>query len=129
MTILAWGPFFLAALVPGAGVEDHPHDLTRVVGLPLNLFVAGIFCPIAVAGWALCLRRSSGVANGEGISGRSSGGPACLVNTRCSGPGRRIGSRGSKASPAPGRSLNGGPLCLRSRADSAFASHSSWGFF
>jgi hypothetical protein len=42
-------------LVPGAGVEDHPGVLPRILGLPLNLFVAMIFSGIAVAGYILCV--------------------------------------------------------------------------
>jgi len=54
--VLAWGSFFLAVLVPGTGVEDHAGTLPRVVGLPLNLFVALIFSAFAVAGYLICLR-------------------------------------------------------------------------
>ena len=53
--VLAWASFFGAVLVPGAGVEDHPGVLPRILGLPLNLFVALIFSGIAVAGYILCV--------------------------------------------------------------------------
>ncbi len=54
--VLAWATFFIAALVPGAGVEDHAGALPRILGLPLNLFVALIFSVISVAGYLLCFR-------------------------------------------------------------------------
>jgi hypothetical protein len=54
--ILAWGTFFLAVLVPGTGVEDHPGSLPRVIGLPLNLFVALIFSGLAITGYVMCRR-------------------------------------------------------------------------
>jgi len=57
--LLAWGTFFLAVLVPGTGVEDHPDTLPRVIGLPLNLFVALIFSALAIAGYLLCRRAYS----------------------------------------------------------------------
>ncbi len=57
--VLAWGTFFLAVLVPGAGVEDHPGSLPRVIGLPLNLFVALIFSVLAITGYVICRRAYS----------------------------------------------------------------------
>ncbi|MDQ3697521.1 MAG: hypothetical protein M3373_05785 [Gemmatimonadota bacterium] len=57
--LLAWGTFFLAVLVPGAAVEDRPGTLPRVVGLPLNLFVALLFSALAIAGYAICRRAHS----------------------------------------------------------------------
>jgi vacuolar-type H+-ATPase subunit I/STV1 len=52
--LLAWGLFFFAAAVPGAAVEDRPGQLPRVLGVPLNLFVAGLLCGLALAGYVLC---------------------------------------------------------------------------
>lgn len=57
--LLGWGMFFPAALVSGAGVEDHPGTLPRVAGLPLNLFVALIFSALAIAGYVICRRAYS----------------------------------------------------------------------
>ena len=57
--VLAWGTFFLAVLVPGAGVEDHPGSLPRVVGLPLNVFVALVFSALAITGYMVCRRAYS----------------------------------------------------------------------
>ena len=57
--VLAWGTFFLAVLVPGTGVEDQPGALPRVIGLPLNLFVALIFSVLAIAGYVICRRAYS----------------------------------------------------------------------
>ena len=54
--ILAWGTFVLAVLAPGMGVEDHPGSLPRVIGLPLNLFVALIFSRLPIIGYVLCRR-------------------------------------------------------------------------
>ncbi|MCA1600632.1 MAG: hypothetical protein LC776_02950 [Acidobacteria bacterium] len=57
--VLAWGTFFLAVLVPGTGVEDQPRTLPRVVGLPLNLFVALIFSAVPITGYVICRRAYS----------------------------------------------------------------------
>jgi len=62
--VLAWGTFFLAVLVPGTGVEDQPGTLPRVIGLPLNLFVALIFSALAIAGYLIC-RRAYGRQTGR----------------------------------------------------------------
>ncbi len=53
--VISWGSFFLAAITPGAGVEDHPGSISRIFGLPINLFVALIFSAIAIAGYILCV--------------------------------------------------------------------------
>jgi hypothetical protein len=45
-----WGSFFVAAAIPGSGVEDHPGDLPRVRGLPLNLFIAAVVVLLTIAG-------------------------------------------------------------------------------
>jgi len=31
-----WAPFFLAPLVPGTGVDDPPHPVPRVAGVPTS---------------------------------------------------------------------------------------------
>lgn len=51
--VLAWGSFFIALLVPGSAVEDHPETLARVAGIPINVVVAAIFSLLAVLGYAL----------------------------------------------------------------------------
>lgn len=51
--VLAWGSFFIALLVPGSAVEDHPETLARVAGVPINVVVATIFSLLAVLGYAL----------------------------------------------------------------------------
>jgi hypothetical protein len=56
--VLACATFFLAMLVPGAGVEDHPGTLPRIFGLPFNIFLVLCFSGIAVIGYILCLRAS-----------------------------------------------------------------------
>lgn len=54
--VLAWGSFFPALLIPGAGAEDVAGTLPRVLGLPLNLFVALLFVVMSVSGYLLCLK-------------------------------------------------------------------------
>lgn len=49
--LFAWVPFFPAALIPGAALEDHPGSLPRVLGMPLNLFVAGLTILVTVLGY------------------------------------------------------------------------------
>lgn len=51
--ILAWGSFFIAIIVPGAAVEDHPETLARIVGIPLNVIAAAIFSLLAALGYVL----------------------------------------------------------------------------
>jgi hypothetical protein len=48
-----WGSFFPAALVKGSGVEDPPHLLARVVGLPINMFIAATVSALTLSGWLL----------------------------------------------------------------------------
>jgi len=35
-----WAPFFLAPLVPGTAVDDPPHPVPRVAGVPVSLLGA-----------------------------------------------------------------------------------------
>jgi len=51
--ILAWGSFFVALIVPGAAVEDHPETLARIAGIPINVVVAATFSVLAGLGYAL----------------------------------------------------------------------------
>jgi hypothetical protein len=48
-----WGSFFPAALVKGTGVEDPPHLLARIVGIPLNMFIAATISAVTLSGWLL----------------------------------------------------------------------------
>jgi hypothetical protein len=54
-----WGPFFLALLVPGAGFEDHPHALPRPLGIPINLWVAGVTVLTAAVGYVWYRRQEA----------------------------------------------------------------------
>ena len=53
--VLSWGSFFLAILIPGAGAEDVVGSLPRVIGMPLNLFVALMFSLLSLIGYFLAL--------------------------------------------------------------------------
>jgi hypothetical protein len=46
-------PFFLAPLVRGTGVDDPPHPIPRVAGVPTSLLGAAATTLTAVAGWLL----------------------------------------------------------------------------
>jgi hypothetical protein len=48
-----WAPFFLAPLVRGTGLEDPPHPVPRVAGVPSSLLGAAGATVAAVAGWLL----------------------------------------------------------------------------
>jgi hypothetical protein len=48
-----WAPFFLAPLVRGTGVDDPPHPIRRVAGVPISLLGAAGTTLTAVAGWLL----------------------------------------------------------------------------
>jgi hypothetical protein len=48
-----WAPFFLAPLVPGTGVDDPPHRIRRIAGVPTSLLGAATTSLTAVAGWLL----------------------------------------------------------------------------
>ena len=51
--ILSWGSFFIAVSVPGAAAEDEPGSLPRIIGLPMNLFNAGVFSLLSLLGFLL----------------------------------------------------------------------------
>jgi hypothetical protein len=57
-----WGSFFPAALVKGTGVEDLPHRLARVVGIPINMFVATTISALTLSAWLLDRRLRSSPA-------------------------------------------------------------------
>jgi hypothetical protein len=48
-----WAPFFLAPLVRGTGVDDPPHPVPRIAGVPTSLLGAAGTTLTAVAGWLL----------------------------------------------------------------------------
>jgi hypothetical protein len=48
-----WAPFFVAPLVRGTGVDDPPHPIPRVAGVPISLLGAAATTLTAVAGWLL----------------------------------------------------------------------------
>jgi hypothetical protein len=48
-----WAPFLVASLVPGTGVDDPPHPVPRVAGMPTSLLGAAATTCTAVAGWLL----------------------------------------------------------------------------
>ncbi len=56
-----WAPFFAAPLVPGTAVDDPPHPVQRVVGVPVSLLGAAATTVTAAAGW-LIDRRNTGRA-------------------------------------------------------------------
>jgi hypothetical protein len=53
-----WAPFFLAPLVPGTAVDDPPHPVQRVAGMPISLLGAAATTATAAVGWFLD-RRST----------------------------------------------------------------------
>ncbi len=59
-----WAPFFLAPLVPGTAVDDPPHPVPRVAGVPVSLLGAAATTATAAAGW-LIDRRSAAVPNAK----------------------------------------------------------------
>jgi hypothetical protein len=61
--IAYWGPFFVAPLVPGTGVEDPGHELRRVLGVPTNLLGAAATVATAGLGWYLDRRLRPGAAS------------------------------------------------------------------
>jgi hypothetical protein len=48
-----WAPFFAAPFVPGTAVDDPPHPVRRVAGVPANLLGAAATTATAVAGWLI----------------------------------------------------------------------------
>jgi hypothetical protein len=48
-----WAPFFVAPLVRGTGVDDPPHPVPRVAGVPTSLLGAAAATLTAVGGWLL----------------------------------------------------------------------------
>jgi hypothetical protein len=48
-----WAPFWVAPLVQGTGVDDPPHPIPRIAGLPTSLLGAAATSLTAIAGWLL----------------------------------------------------------------------------
>jgi hypothetical protein len=46
-----WAPFFVAPLVPGTAVDDPPHPVPRLAGVPTSLLGAAATITAAAAGW------------------------------------------------------------------------------
>jgi len=58
-----WAPFFAAPLVPGTAVDDPPHPVQRVAGVPVSLLGAAATTATAAAGWFIdrsSARRQAG---------------------------------------------------------------------
>jgi hypothetical protein len=58
-----WAPFFVAPLVRGTGVDDPPHPIPRVAGVPTSLLGAAATTLTAVAGWLLDRRAGDPPTN------------------------------------------------------------------
>ena len=63
-----WAPFFLAPLVSGTAVDDPPHPVRRVAGVPISLLGAAATIATAAAGWLI--DRRSPVPSGRPATGR-----------------------------------------------------------
>lgn len=48
-----WAPFFLAPLIPGTTIEDPPHPVPRLAGMPTNLLGAAATTATAISGWLI----------------------------------------------------------------------------
>jgi hypothetical protein len=57
-----WAPFFVAPLVPGTAMEDAPHPVPRLAGVPTNVLGAAATTATAVAGWLIDRRTASSPA-------------------------------------------------------------------
>ncbi len=57
-----WAPFFLAPLIPGTAIEDQPHPVPRLAGVPTNVLGAAATTATAIAGWYVD-RRSVAMAS------------------------------------------------------------------
>lgn len=53
-----WAPFFLAPLVPGTALDDPPHPVQRVAGVPVSLLGAAATTATAAAGWLIDQRSA-----------------------------------------------------------------------
>jgi hypothetical protein len=57
--IAYWAPFFVALLVPGTGIDDEPHPVPRLAGMPTNLLGAAATTATAAAGWYIDRRAAA----------------------------------------------------------------------
>jgi hypothetical protein len=62
-----WAPFFLAPMVPGTAVDDPPHPVGRVAGVPVSLLGAAATTATAAAGWLIA--RRSALAQASRLTG------------------------------------------------------------
>ena len=65
-----WAPFFVAPLVPGTAVDDPPHPVQRVAGVPVSLLGAAATTATAAAGWFID-RRGCGSRAGSEVRSRT----------------------------------------------------------
>lgn len=66
-----WAPFLAAPAVRGAAIEDPPHPVPRLAGVPTNVLGAAATAATAVAGW-LIDRRATAIATAALASDQSS---------------------------------------------------------
>jgi hypothetical protein len=71
-----WAPFFVAPFVPGTTVDDPPHPVARVAGVPVSLLGAAATTATAAAGW-LITRRYARLPAGESAR-NSPAGQVCI---------------------------------------------------
>jgi len=57
-----WAPFFLAPLVPGTAVDDPPHPVQRMAGVPMSLLGAAATVATSAAGWLIDRRSARDLA-------------------------------------------------------------------
>ncbi len=55
-----WAPFFPTLLVPGTAVDNPPHRVRRLAGVPASLLGAAAISATAVAGWFIDRRAAAG---------------------------------------------------------------------
>jgi hypothetical protein len=53
-----WTPFFLAPLVPGTALDDPPHPVPRLAGIPTSLLGAAATTATAATGWFIDRRAA-----------------------------------------------------------------------
>jgi hypothetical protein len=58
-----WAPFLLAPLIPGTAIEDEPHPVPRMAGVPTNVLGAAATTATAIAGWYVDRRSAATASN------------------------------------------------------------------